>query len=205
MSPRLLGLVVSITFVPAAMAADIEWSGSYIGLFAGYADANDAWGSDPGMPALSPEGAMFGGLAGYTHNIDGLVFGVEADLVFPDFSDTGACSASAFDCEIDVQVLSSLRGRGGVAIGPVQVYGTAGLAMGFTQADSTAGTGDSKVLAGWTAGAGIEWQSSGGLRLGLEHRHSDYGESDVTFGSTDQGEINLETDDVRLRLSIPLN
>ena len=92
MSPRLLGLVVSITFVPAAMAADIEWSGSYIGLFAGYADANDAWGSDPGMPALSPEGAMFGGLAGYTHNIDGLVFGVEADLVFPDFSDTGACS-----------------------------------------------------------------------------------------------------------------
>lgn len=207
MPQKLFGLIVSMVLAPAAAASDTDWSGPYIGLFAGYSDANDAWGAGPGpaTSALSPEGVMFGGLAGYTHDADGVVLGIETDLVFPDFSDAADCTASTFDCEIDVQILSSLRGRAGVAIGPLQAYATAGFAIGLIQADSMAGVSDSKALAGWTAGAGIEWKSGDGLRLGLEYRHSDYGESDVMFGGTNQGEIDLETDDVRLRLSIPLN
>lgn len=148
---------------------------------------------------------MFGGLAGYGFNVGGLVLGGEVDLSFPDFSDAGDCGSATFDCTLDVQVLSSLRGRAGVAVGPVQLYGTAGLALGFLQAESTSGASDSKTLAGWTAGAGIEWRTEAGLRLGVEYRHSDYGKSDVTFGGVGQGDIDLETDDVRLRLSIPLN
>lgn len=207
MPRRAIALVVSLALAPAATAGDVDWSGPYIGLFAGYTDANDAWtaGSMPPANGLSPEGVMVGGFAGYAHDGEGAVLGIEADMVFPDFSDTGDCVATTFDCGIDVQVLSSLRGRAGVALGSIQVYGTAGLAVGFLQADSTAGFEDSKALAGWTAGAGVEWQSAGGIRLGLEYRHSDYGADDITFGGVDQGEVRLETDDVRLRISIPLN
>jgi outer membrane immunogenic protein len=134
-----------------------------------------------------------------------LVLGLEADLSFPDFSDEGDCTASTFDCSLDVQVLTSLRGRAGLALGALQVYGTAGAALGFIQAEASNGASDSKALAGWTLGSGIEWQSEGGLRLGVEYRHTGYGEDEVSFGGGAQGKVDLETDDVRLRLSIPLN
>lgn len=205
MSRAALCLVVGLVVAPVAGAAEVDWSGPYLGLFGGYADANDAWDTGPTGSSLSPEGFMVGGFAGYAHDAGGLVLGLETDLVFPDFSDEGSCSASPFECELDVQVMSSLRGRAGVAVGPVLLYGTAGVALGFLQADSSQGLSDSKALAGWTAGAGIEWQSEAGVRFGVEYRHSDYGESDVTFGGGTQGEIALETDDVRLRFSIPLN
>lgn len=198
--------VLSLSFASLA-AADTDWSGPYVGLFAGYTEANDAWdtGATPGALAISPEGIMFGGLAGYAHDAKPLILGLEADLSVPDFSDEGDCTTATFDCSLDVQVLSSLRARVGAALGPVQIYGTAGIALGFIQAEASNGASDSKALAGWTAGTGVEWQTSGGLRLGVEYRHSDYGEGDVTFAGSAQGDINLETDDVRLRLSIPLD
>jgi outer membrane immunogenic protein len=207
MSPRFACLAVVALLAPAAAAAETGWSGPYVGLFAGYIEANDAWdtGVAPGAPKISPEGVMLGGLFGYAHDAKPLIFGLEADLSFPDFSDEGDCAAVASDCTLDVQILSSLRGRAGVALGPIQFYGTAGVALGFIQAESNAGASDSKALAGWTLGTGVEWQTEGGLRLGVEYRHSDYGEADVTFAGSAQGDINFETDDVRLRLSIPLD
>jgi hypothetical protein len=72
----------------------------------------------------------------------------------------------------------------------MQVYGTAGLSLGFLKAESTLGASDGKSLAGWTAG---------------EYRHSAYGTSDVTFAAVGQGDVNLETDYVWLRVSIPLD
>lgn len=205
MSPKQLVLVaVGLGLVCGPARAD--WLGPYLGLFGGYTEASDAWNAGPGQPAgVSPEGLMFGGLAGYGYEAGGFVLGGEVDLSFPDFSDVGDCGSPSFDCKLDVQILSSLRGRAGLALGPVQVYGTAGLALGFLQAESSLGEGDNKALAGWTAGAGIEWQTEGGLRLGIEYRHSDYGESDVVLGGIGQGDIDLKTDDVRLRLSIPLD
>lgn len=205
MSPRFIWLV-ALFFPPVCAAADVDWSGPYLGVFAGYAEANDAWDDSvlPGAPKISPEGIMLGGFAGYAHDAHPLILGLEADLSFPDLSDEGDCTATTFDCSLDVQVLSSLRGRAGIALGPVQLYGTAGFSLGYIQAESNGGS-DSKALAGWTAGTGIEWQSAGGLRLGVEYRHTDYGDADVTFGGTAQGQVNLETDDVRLRVAIPLN
>src|SRR5262245_50211000 len=103
----------------------------YIGVFAGYGDASDAWSETtaPGDPTLSPEGIAAGGFVGFAHRYDALVLGGEVDVSFPDFSDDAEC-APATDCALDVPVLSSLRGRAGVALGPVELYTTAGLALG---------------------------------------------------------------------------
>lgn len=193
-------------FVRPAAASD-PWSGPYVGLFAGYTDANDAWdqGGAPGDPSLSPEGISVGGFAGYTVERAGLVLGVEGDISFADFGDEDACGAD-LDCSLDVRVLSSLRGRAGVAFGRLQVYGTGGLAFGVIQAESDVlgGTSDSETLAGWTLGGGAEFASSAGLRLGVEYRHSDYGSAGIA-GVSGQDEIRLEADEVRLRLSIALD
>lgn len=207
MSPRFAFLLVLAVGPGAAIATAADWSGPYLGLFAGYTEANDAWDDSiaPGAPAISPEGIMLGGFGGYAHEAGPVILGVEADISFPDFSDGDSCTGTAFDCSLDVQILSSLRGRAGLAIGDVQVYGTAGVALGFIQAEASNGASDSNALAGWTVGTGIEWRIEGGLRLGVEYRHTDYGEDDVSFGGVAQGAVDLETDDVRLKLSIPLN
>jgi outer membrane immunogenic protein len=207
MSPRLVFSFLAFLLGSSAAVAAEDWSGPYLGLFAGYTEANDTWDDAiaPGAPAISPEGIMLGGFAGYAQGVKPLILGLEADLSFPDFSDEGDCTASTFDCSLDVQILSSLGGRVGLAVGALQVYGTAGVALGFVQAEASNGVSDSIALAGWTIGSGVEWQTEGGLRLGVEYRHTDYGEDGVTFAGVAQGKVDLETDDVRLRVSIPLN
>ena len=114
------------------------------------AHVNDVWdqGGTSGDPAISPEGIDAGGFAGYGFERDGLVLGIEGDVSFPDFSEDEPCGAS-FDCTLDVQVLSSLRGRAGLAFGRLQVYGTAGLALGIIQTETgLPGSGsDSEMLA----------------------------------------------------------
>ena len=194
-------------FAVVPRAEDSRWSAPYLGAFLGYGDVSDAWdqGSVPGDPQLSPEGIVFGGFAGYTHDVGGLVLGVEGDLSFPDFSDAAQCTAGA-DCAVDVQVLSSLRARGGVALGAVQLYAAGGLALGFLQAETSAPAGwsDNTTLSGWTLGGGIDYETASRIRIGIEYRHSDYGSADVALGPAG-GDVRLETDEVRARLSIPLN
>jgi len=198
----LLACLLSLAGALSASAKAGEWSAPYLGLFLGYGDANDAWdqGVAPGDPRISPEGLVFGGFAGYQHDFAGIVLGAEADLSFPDLSDAAECS-SGVDCAVDVQVLSSLRGRAGLALGSLQIYGAAGLALAFIQAESdTLGASDSKALTGWTLGAGAEYQAPQGLRFGLEYRHSDYGDADVALGAAN-GDVRLEVDEIRARIS----
>jgi outer membrane immunogenic protein len=201
--------VVFVLFVLLSFpsAASDRWTGPYVGLFAGYADANDAWdqGAAPGDPDLKPEGIEVGGFAGYGFESHGLALGVEADLSFPDFGDDETCGAG-FDCDLDVQILSSLRGRAGVALGQVHLYGTGGLAFGVIQAEVglPGGASESETLAGWTLGGGVEFATGLGARVGVEYRHSDYGSSGIA-GVTGNDEVSLETDAFRVRLSIPLD
>ena len=91
MSPKHAALSFSLLSLAltTAGAAEPDWSGPYIGLFAGYTDANDAWDTGPAVPEISPEGVALGGFAGYSHDADGLVLGAEFDVSLSDFSDTG--------------------------------------------------------------------------------------------------------------------
>lgn len=192
------------TLAPA-LANDDNWSGGYLGLALGYVDASDTWDSisHPGEPAVTPEGASFSAYTGYGVDFAGLVLGLEADLTIPDLSDNATCDV-VLDCSFDVSLMTTLRGRAGVAFGPTLVYATAGGALGYIQAESNDPTGlsASKSLAGYTIGAGVEHQT-GSLRYGIEYRHSDYGQVQVDLGSAvGLGDLTLQTDEVRARLAI---
>lgn len=198
-------VAISLVILAAFPAqAGTDWTGGYLGLSLGYADANDAWddGGAPTDPTLSPEGGSFAAFAGYTVNLGGFVLGLESDVTVPDLSDNASCDV-AIECTFDVELMTSLRGRSGVAFGAMQVYGTAGLAFGFIQADSDelGGTSASKSVAGWTIGSGIEYQVANTLRFGLEYRHSEYSDVDFDLG-TPSGDLTLETDEVRARVAI---
>lgn len=195
-------LLLASTATPA-LADDDNWTGGYLGLSLGYIDASDTWDSvsNPGEPTVTPEGASFSAYTGYGVDLAGLVLGLEADMTIPDLNDNATCDV-VLDCSFDVNFMTTLRGRAGLAFGPTLVYATAGGALGYIQADSNdpSGTSASKSLAGYVIGAGFEHQT-GSLRYGVEYRHSDYGEVQVDLG-TPVGDLNLQTDEVRARISI---
>jgi outer membrane immunogenic protein len=201
---RLIGLAATLSLVLAGTAHATDWTGGYLGVAMGYADANDAWdqGGAPGDPALSPEGGSFSVYAGYGVDLAGLVLGLEGDLSFPDLSDNATCDV-LIECTFDVELMTSLRGRAGVALGPVLLYGTAGIALGYiaTDTNEVGGFSASRTLSGYTVGVGSEIQLADSLRLGIEYRHSDYGDADVDLGAP-SANVSLETDEVRLRLGL---
>lgn len=99
-------------------------------------------------------------------------------------------------------MLSSLRGRAGVALGPVELYSAAGLAIAVIQAETPTDS-DNMARAGWTLGAGIEYETNGLVRLGIEYRHSDYSDADIDLPTA--GDPTLRTDEIRLRLTLLLD
>jgi outer membrane immunogenic protein len=191
-------------------AADVTapWSGPYVGLFAGYDKANDAWRPDTtaGSPSLSPQGILGGGLVGGNFRFDAFLVGVEADLMFADFADAEPCDNAGADCSIDGRVMASLRARGGFIVDRALIYATGGPALSYVKATSSAlgGTSDSQALVGWTLGAGVETALGEHLRVGFEYRHTDYGKADLNLSGVSDG-IDFVTDEATLRLIMPLD
>jgi outer membrane immunogenic protein len=177
----------------AAQAADpyvapvYDWTGAYLGLQSGYGwDKNSdiPWGA-PGGPLtnndgpLVAEGFMGGVYAGYNHQIDKLVLGLEADINYFNFEgddeDRGGDTNG-----LDMKWQGNLRGRVGFALDNTLFYGAGGWA--YMSGDGTIrndpGTPvferQSTKFHGWTIGAGIEHAFSQNLIARAEYRYTDY-------------------------------
>lgn len=193
-----------------AAPAAYNWSGLYAGVSGGYGwgDFRQGWtaatyrglGTYAGDAdsTLSGNGGLFGANLGYNRQIDKFVFGLEADVSYTGMTARG----EAVDGDIwtpgdsfvetwnaDLDWLATLRGRAGMALDRVFVYGTAGLAIGggsdktwFDYRDG-AGSGlsgvnkDREVHVGWAAGVGVETAITQKLTAKLEYLHADLGEA----------------------------
>jgi outer membrane immunogenic protein len=158
LAPVVLGAVVSVAPVGAAMAADMgaapyytapapvsayNWIGPYIGANIGY-----QWGEVSNNPT-KPSGAAGGIEAGFNWQHGNFVYGVETDIQLSGAEDTFA------PWQFSNPWFGTVRGRAGVAIGNVLVFGTAGLAYGDLRLDSMNLT-ENKPDLGWVAGGGLE-------------------------------------------------
>ncbi|MDC7787648.1 TonB-dependent receptor [Rhodoplanes sp. TEM] len=137
---------------PHRTGAERDWSGLYVGGFAGYGfgqingETTTAKGVAGGIPASesanqSPHGMLWGGQIGYNYQLPSrLVLGLEGDLAFTqmtDYEDVRSTEAatlvqrkhlnSRIDYEFDW--LSTVRGRVGWSFGDLMIYGTGGLAL----------------------------------------------------------------------------
>jgi len=149
----------------------MTWTGFYLGGVGGYGSTH----FNMSVPATFASGAtpdgsggVGGVVVGYSHQIGYFVGGLEVDFTagtleasksFPSLVDS-----SAWNITTNFGTLASLRGRAGVAIGPVLLYGTAGGVWGNAQSDITVMDTGSLVARGvatnnhfgWVAGAGAE-------------------------------------------------
>lgn len=158
----LLGVAFgAVAVANPAMAADVRWTGAYVGGNLGY-----SWGTangavnDPGFAAFGlpttfpfstgPNGITGGGQIGYNWQTNNTwVFGLEADLQGSaekaTRSDTfnfvpGGEGPTALNQSIETKILwfGTVRGRVGVLVQPsLLLYGTAGLAYGGTNVNGS--------------------------------------------------------------------
>jgi outer membrane immunogenic protein len=180
------GVFLTATTVQAAdpfVDPAYDWSGGYLGLQAGY-----GWGDSIQIDANNVstggydiEGFVGGVTAGWNHQVDNFVVGVETDLSMSSIDGaSGAPFAGLYTT--DINWFGTGRLRAGFAVDEVLLYATGGLAFGEIEADAPfANVKRDKVNLGWTVGAGAEWAATQNLSLKLEYLFVDLG--DITIPS----------------------
>ncbi len=128
---------------PASYSA-YSWAGPYVGGTLGY-----EWGSVSDTPT-KPSGVAGGIEAGFNWQRGNFVYSAETDFNVSGAEDTFA------PWQFSNPWFGTLRGRAGVAVGTVLIYGTAGLAYGEVTADTSGNLSESHTSFGWVAGGGAE-------------------------------------------------
>ena len=214
----LLSLVATTSLVSAAAAADAvvygeapapameqavyDWSGAYVGVFAGVTtgdyDFTATDGTDSLGLSLSGSGFLGGAQIGYDWQVGSYVFGAVADIAATNHEADITATVSGFGsarAESTLKYLGTLRGRFGYAMDEFLVYGHGGLAYGETeQTISVDGLGsistDNDTKVGWTIGAGAEYALTQNVSFQTEYAFTDLGE-DTLFN---EGGIAINED-----------
>lgn len=153
------------------------WTGTYLGI-----DAGGGWGdvqSGLGAKRFDLSGLNAGAHFGYSMQISALVLGLEADGTL---TDSGGSLAGPLGVSLGYHMdwLATLRGRAGLALGPVLAYATAGVALAQTSYKiefnglNVANARSTDV--GFALGAGIETKIMPGVSLRLEGLQYMFGE-----------------------------
>lgn len=170
-----------------------DWSGFYAGVNAGYGwgtQIREAVGGGTEFETDS-DGFQFGGQAGYNMDLGGFVVGAEADLQWSKVGYTEDIPGiGSFESAIDYY--GTIRGRAGMAFGPVMPFVTAGFAAGRGSAsitqDNNVVTSQSANHIGWTVGGGLEAKATDQISIKAEYLYVDLGTqtySGLATGSSD--------------------
>ena len=190
-----------------------SWAGFYVGGHGGYASTSrDTSLSSVIGPVLTldvangvfprrvdgqSDGAIGGVQAGYNLQIGKFVVGLEADASWLDSRVTtrfsavdpgpifpGALTNSSYQSDVDW--LSTVRARAGLAFDRTLIYVTGGLAIGDVKNTFSVGIpsvgytpppwSNRGVELGWSAGAGLEYAITDSISLKAEYLHYDLGQ-----------------------------
>lgn len=189
-------LPVKAPYLKAPVPQVYDWTGFYLGANAGFGFGRSATAVISPAPAgewarLGGLGALGGVQAGYNRQFgsvfgfNNVVLGVEADIQGAGFNDDRTCglttpglNCTAYNQKIDW--FGTVRGRVGLATGPVLSYFTGGLAYGNVKTtfnDVNAGVSEtfSQTRTGWTIGSGVEAALGGNWTGKIEYLYLDLG------------------------------
>src|SRR3954468_572412 len=200
--------------VKAAYAQPLfDWTGLYIGGHTGYGRGHSGavlWDPVPTARSGNFSGVVGGVQAGYNWRTpSGLLFGVEADLTFPNYlpsnSITSLISTPRNDFGEQWDYFGTLRGRVGYAAGHWLVYATGGLAYAGERFINLPLDGLEEkhigVRLGWAAGAGVEYAFAPHWTVRLEYLYSQFERADVRFPSGAQFNSTLDFQQLRIGLN----
>jgi outer membrane immunogenic protein len=191
-------LISASASVTTAIAADLDpppppvddlrgtsydWTGAYAGGWVGSACVDGTLTDNSGTPGGTFEnsgcGWKGGVVAGYNHQIDSIVIGLEGDWGMSNKIATNEETAVDFSFAFDH--IATLRARLGYAFDDTLLYVTAGGAYATGDVDGIISNVPDHINAdhwGWTAGIGMEHAITDNFRLRLDYLYTDLGKSD---------------------------
>jgi outer membrane immunogenic protein len=208
------------TKAPVYVEPIYNWTGFYLGGNIGY-----SWGKSNDSSTLTNtagtvlfastsntdlNGIVGGAQIGYNWQMQGWVWGLEADIQGTDekgtrnfICPTGVCTPTFGQIAVfpgpavpvalsqKIDWFGTVRARGGVLVTPkVLLYATGGLAYGEVDSSATIGLvpsvfpTTSTTNVGWTVGAGIEGAIGGNWTAKLEYLYVDLGKVNGSFLTT---------------------
>ena len=198
-----------------------NWTGPYIGAFAGRTWGEEKWRFVSSGNEVNPEfgGYLFGGQGGYNLQIGQVVVGVEGDYGWTNARGGKQCPGFFFTCEAEADRLASVAGRLGLVWGRALFYGKAGWAAGEVAATLTLNTlpgavpavtpvETTKWLGGWTLGGGMEFALTNHWSAKAEYQHYDLGKERFvvsTVGGTPVDVADIETRGDTVRVGVNLH
>ncbi len=196
-------MAVKAPYLKAPIAMVYDWTGFYIGVNAGVGIGRDytrlaiPGGLSFEASYLNPQGGLGGGQIGYNWQIPNsffgaLVFGVEADIQGANMRDNFSCligclPAQSVNFNQRLDWFGTVRGRVGIATGPVLTYVTAGWAYGSVKTTLTETVGATAAFSsnqnrgGWTWGSGVEASLGGNWTGKIEYLYVNLGDRLDTF------------------------
>jgi outer membrane immunogenic protein len=181
-----------------------DWTGPYLGIYAGIAASRsrsvDPTGANAGIIEHTGSGFTGGGTIGYNWQTNWsimggkVVVGLEGDIGYFDAGRSATdWNTAAVAYEHDTSWLGTARGRVGLAIGPNLTYFTGGYAA-LDIDDKNGATVSGKVRSGYALGSGLETMLGGGWTAKSEYMVVDFGDNGDTLLS---GGVNVHTDRLR--------
>jgi outer membrane immunogenic protein len=136
-----------------AAVPTFTWTGFYLG-----ANAGAVWGDFTKSAGLirSRSGFTGGVTAGYNHQVNQLVFGLEGDYNYSGLKGSGVTLPGFVTASAHLKSFGTLRGRVGVAFDRAMVYGTGGYAFGVS-AIAAGPALQTTTHHGYAVGGGLEY------------------------------------------------
>lgn len=182
-------MLLASTALSGASYAQDTWTGLYVGASGGFAwlDADSEKLGNP-RPDVSVDGFLFGVQAGYNMQLDKIVLGVEGDIAFSEADGNGYWFLpSGRPYNIDMNYLSTIRGRAGMAFGETDntlLYVTAGLAVADFDRGGANITHSSRTHTGFVVGLGAEHMLTDRISISAEYDYLALGKETYSTGET---------------------
>ena len=202
-SAQAADMAVKAPYLKAPVAMVYDWTGFYIGVNAGVGIGRDY--TRVAIPAglsfeasyLNPQGGLGGGQIGYNWQVQNsffgaLVFGAEADFQGTGMRDNFNCLIGCLPAQNNnisqkLDWFGTVRGRVGIATGPVLSYVTGGWAYGsvkttYTETLPPGGAANTGAFAsnqnrgGWVIGSGLEASLGGNWTGKIEYLYMNLGD-----------------------------
>lgn len=206
--------------------APFDWGGLHVGITGGGAfDGHDPGFSFENVDAasqailphsadLTSNGGLVGGELGYDIETGGWVYGIEGDVSWTSFGDSTTrlvpqntslgMPPITFATNYQMDWISTVRGRIGMALDHFLIYGTGGLALASVSMDHTVTVGNPplgqlvgsrvETKAGWTLGGGAEYALCDNITVKAEALYFDLGSISLNAAAPAFTNASLDVD-----------
>ncbi len=200
---RLALALTVLTPISSALAADLDpppppvqelrpatydWTGTYVGVWAGSTCVDGMMTNNTTDEDYLNAGCGFKGgvLAGYNHQIDDLVLGLEMD--WGKSGNITANTQTGADFEYQMDHIITGRARVGYALDDTMLFITGGGAWARGMLTDNVSGAAHELEAdhwGWSVGAGVEHAVTDTFRLKMDYLYTHFNDEDYTDGCCD--------------------